>query len=92
MQNLKPHNPLSNENGITIVLVAILMVVLVMFVALAVDLGHLEIRGDGLGDALQQPDGLQDAHEVAQGRVRHDPSRFAAEARPGGLAREAARV
>lgn len=62
MQNLKPYNPLSNEKGVTIVLVAILMVVLVMFVALAVDLGHLYVARNELQNAA-------DAGALAGARV-----------------------
>ena len=48
---IRLHTPLTNEKGVTIVLVAILMVVLVMFVAIAVDLGHLYVARNELQNA-----------------------------------------
>ena len=51
MRCIRLHTPLTNEKGVTIVLVAILMVVLVMFVAIAVDLGHLYVARNELQNA-----------------------------------------
>jgi len=66
MRRLRPHTPLINENGVTIVLVAILMTVLVMFVALAVDLGHLYVARNELQNAADAG-ALAGAHELYVG-------------------------
>ena len=66
MRRIRPHTPLINEKGVTIVLVAILMTVLVMFVALAVDLGHLYVARNELQNAADAG-ALAGAHELYVG-------------------------
>jgi Flp pilus assembly protein TadG len=66
MRRIRPHTPLTNEKGVTIALVAILMTVLVMFVALAVDLGHLYVARNELQNAADAG-ALAGAHELYVG-------------------------
>jgi len=62
-QNIILFDPFSNDRGVTIPLVAILMVVLVMFVALAVDLGHLYVARNELQNAADAG-ALAGAHDL----------------------------